>query len=150
MKRLSLASFLLVAGGVLILVGLPLQWTSVSFPDHTITAMRGIDYASYDVVTTIVLAVALIAVAFAVVAARRWGPMIGVIVAVLACLWGALVVVAAANPAADSTALAGVNVSIGVGAYAVAAGAALALVGSLVSFRGRTVSVLPTGVASSV
>ncbi len=93
---------------------------------------------------------ALIAVAFAVVAARRWGPMIGVIVAVLACLWGALVVVAAANPAADSTALAGVNVSIGLGAYAVAAGAALALVGSLVSFRGRTVSVVPTGVASSV
>jgi hypothetical protein len=150
MKRLSLASLLLVVGGVLILVGLPLQWTSVSFPDHTITAMRGIDYASYDVVTTVVLAVALIAVAVAVAAARRWVPMIGVIVAVLACLWGALVVVAAANPAADGSALAGVNVSIGLGAYAVAAGAALALIGSVMSFRGRTIPVTTSRVASSV
>ncbi len=149
MKRLSPASLLLLVGGVVLLVGLPLQWTSVHFPDGTTSTLTGTDYASYDVVTTVVLGVLLIAAAMGLAAARRWGQLLGIIVAVFACLWGALVVVAAANPSADGNALSGVNVSIGLGAYAVAVGAGLALVGGILGLRVRTV-VAATEVATSV
>jgi hypothetical protein len=151
MKRLSLSSVLLLVGGIVILVGLPLQWTTVATNDGAISqSLRGIDYASYDIVTTAVLGLLLIVAAFAVAAERRWGNLLGVIAAVFACLWAALVVVAAANPSADGTALSGVKVSIGLGAYAVAAGAALALIGAVMSFRGRSVAVITSGVPSSV
>jgi hypothetical protein len=60
------------------------------------------------------------------------------------------VVVAAANPSADGSALSGVNVSVGLGAYAVAVGAGLALIGGIMGLRGRTVAVITSGVPSSV
>ncbi|HSP65423.1 MAG TPA: hypothetical protein VLO10_04455 [Candidatus Deferrimicrobium sp.] len=151
MKRLSLSSILLLVGGVVILVGLLPEWSTVATLDGAISvSLRGIDYASYDITTTALLGVLLVAAAFAVAAGRRWGQLLGVIVAVFACLWGALVMVAAANPSADGTALSGVKVSIGLGAFGVAAGALLALIGAVMSFRGRTVSVVTSGVASSV
>jgi hypothetical protein len=150
MKRLSAGPVLLLVGAVVFLVGLPLQWSSVSFPDGTTIALRGIDYASYDIVTTVVLGLALIVAAFGVAGARRWGVILGVVAALLACMWGALVVVAAANPSADAGSLSGVNVSIGLGAYAVAAGAVVALIGAVLSFRGRSVAVVTSGVPSSV
>ena len=150
MKRLSVASVLLLAGGVVILAGLPLQWSTVASPDGAISvSLRGIDYAIYDILTTAVIGLLLVAAAFGVAAGRRWGQLLGVIVAVFACLWGALVVVAAANPSADGTALSGVQVSIGLGAFAVAVGAGLALIGAIMSFRIRSVAVVTTGVASS-
>jgi hypothetical protein len=151
MKRLSLASVLLLIGGVVILVGLPLQWSTVTSPDGAISvSLRGVDYAGYDIVTTAVLGLLLIVAAFGVAAERRWGHLLGVIVAVFACLWGALVMVAAANPSADGTALSGVKVSVGLGAFAVAAGALLALIGAVMSFRSRTVAVVASEVRSSV
>jgi hypothetical protein len=151
MKRLSPGSVLLLVGGIVFLVGLPLQWSSVSTSDGAISvSLRGTDYASYDIVTTVVLGLALIVAAFAVAGARRWGAPFGVVAALLACMWGALVVVAAANPSADASSLSGVNVSIGLGAYAVAAGALLALIGAVMSFRGRSVAVVTSGVPSSV
>jgi hypothetical protein len=150
MKRLSAGPVLLLVGAVVFLVGLPLQWSSVTTTDGSISvSLRGIDYASYDIVTTLVLGLALIVAAFAVAGARRWGALLGVVAALLACMWGALVVVAAANPSADASSLSGVNVSIGLGAYAVAAGAVLALIGAVLSFRGRSV-VVTSGVPSSV
>ncbi len=150
MKRLSLASILLLIGGVVVLIGLPLQWSTVASPDGAISiSLRGIDYAGYDILTTAAIGLLLIVAAFGVAAGRRWGRLLGVIVAVLACLWGALVVVAAANPSADGTALSGVKVSIGLGAFAVAAGALLALIGGVMSLRGRTIAVVTSGVASS-
>ncbi len=151
MKRLSPSSVLLLVGGIVILVGLPLQWSTVTTPDGAISvSLRGIDYASYDIVTTAVLGLLLIVAAFGIAASRRWGQLLGVIVAVFACLWAALVVVAAANPSADGNALSGVTVSIGLGAYVVAAGAALALIGAVMSFRGRNVVVVTAGVPSGV
>jgi hypothetical protein len=151
MRRLSPGSVLLLVGGVVFLLGLPLQWSTVTTSDGAISvSLRGIDYASYDIVTTVVLGLALIIAAFGVAAARRWGFLVGVVASLLACMWGALVVVAAANPSADGSSLSGVNVSIGLGAYAVAAGALLALIGAVLSFRDRSVAVVTSGVASSV
>jgi hypothetical protein len=66
----------------------------------------------------------------------------------LACMWAALVIIAAANPADAGTSL--VKISIGLGAFAVAAGALLALIGAVMSFRGRTLAVATSGVPSSV
>ena len=151
MKRLSLGSVLLLAGGVVFLVGLPLQWSTVATTDGAISvSLRGIDYASYDIVTTVVLGLALIVAAFAVAGARRWSLVFGVVAALLACMWGALVVVAAANPSADGSSISGVNVSIGLGAFLVAAGAVIGLLGSVLGFRGRGVTVATSGVPSSV
>jgi hypothetical protein len=149
-KRLSLASVLLLGGGIVILVGLPLKWSTVTSPDGVISvSLRGIDYAIYDILTTTAIGLLLVVAAFGVAGARRWAKVLGVIVAVFACLWGALVVVAAANPSADGNVLSGVQVSIGLGAFAVAVGAGLALIGGVMSFRVRSVAVISTGVASS-
>jgi hypothetical protein len=152
MKRLSPSSVLLLFGGIIILVGLPLQWTTVSTTDGAISqSLRGMDYAGYDIITTALIGLLLIVAAFGIAAERRWGQVLGVIVAVFACLWAALVVVAAANPSADGSALSGVKVSVGLGAYGVAAGAALALIGAVISsFRDRNVAVVTSGVPSSV
>ena len=151
MKRLSFSSVLLLVGGVVVLVALPLQWSTVATPDGAISvSLRGIDYASYDIITTAVLGLLLIVAAFVIAAARRWGQPLGVVAAVFACFWGALVVVAAANPSADGTVLSGVKVSVGLGAYGVAAGALLALIAAVMSFRGRNVAVVTSGVPSSV
>ena len=108
------------------------------------------DYASYDVVTTVVLGALLIVAAFASRPRTRWGRVLSDIVAVFACLWGALVVVAAANPSADGTALSGVTAAVGLGAYVVAVGAGLALIGAVTGLRGRNVAAVTAGVPSSV
>jgi hypothetical protein len=150
MRRLTLASVLLLVGGAAMLAALPLEWTSVTFPEGTTSTMHGTDYAGYDVATTVVLGLAVMVGAFAVAAARRWGRALSVIVAVFACLWGTLVVVAAANPSADGTALSGVTAAVGPGAYAVAAGASLALIGAVTSLRGRNVGAATAGVPASV
>ncbi len=131
-------------------VGLPLEWSTVTFPEGTTSTLHGTDYAGYDVITTVVIGLAVIVAAFAVASGRRWGQMLAVIAAVFACLWGALVVVAAANPSADGTALSGVRASVGLGAWAVAVGAFLTLIGAVTSLRGRHVAVVAAGVASTV
>ncbi len=141
------ASVLMLIGGVVTLVGLPLQWFSESTPAGTVTR-SGLDYAAYDIVTTVLFGVLLLAAAFGLAAGRRWAPMAGVVIAVLACLWAALVIIAAASPADAGSPQ--VKISIGLGAYAVAAGALLALIGAVLSFRGRNVAVATSGVPSSV
>jgi hypothetical protein len=150
MKRLTFASALLLLGGAVMLGGLPLEWSSVTFPDGPTSTLHGTDYAGYDVATTVVLGVAVILAAFAVVAARRWGRVLSMVVAVCACLWATLVVVAAANPSADGTALSGVTAAVGLGAYAVAGGALLALIGAVTGLRGRNVVAVTGGVPASV
>jgi hypothetical protein len=151
MKRLTAASVLLLAGGVLVLAGLPLQWSTVATTDGVNSiSLRGVDYAAYDILTTVLIGVVLIAAAFAVAAGRRWGRGLGVIVALIACMWAALVVVAAANPSDNGSALTGVTVSVGLGAILVAVGAGLALIGSLTIFRGRDAAPAVSGAMSSV
>ena len=145
MQRFSLASLLLLAGGVLLLIGLPLQWSSVSTTDGTFSiSLKGLDYAGYDVIVTIVLAIILIVSALGVYGARRWGRTLGVIGAVLACLWAALVYVAAGNPTVDGTTLPGVKISVGFGAIMIAIGAVVALIGAILSFTGRRTVVATT------
>lgn len=151
MNRLTAASALLLVGGVVLLVGLPLQWSSVATTDGALSvSLRGVDYAGYDIVTTLAFGLLLVAAAFGVAARQRWAHVLAVVVAVLACLWATLVVVAAANPTAGGTAVSGVDVSVGVGAYLVAIGAGLALIGSLLSFGGRSVAVVGRGAPSGV
>jgi hypothetical protein len=151
MNRLTAASVLLLTGGVLVLVGLPLQWSTVAANDSGISiSLRGVDYAGYDILTTVLIGVVLIVSAFAVAAGRRWGRRLGVIVALIACMWAALVVVAAANPSDNGNAITGVTVSVGVGAILVAVGAGLALIGSLTNFRSRNMASAATGAMSSV
>jgi hypothetical protein len=150
MKRLPAASPLLLLGGLLLLVSLPLQWSGVATIDGSYAvSLKGIDYAGYDVITTILLGLLLITAAFALAGGRRWGRLLAVTVTVMACLWAALVVVAAGHPTADGSAITGVDVAIGAGAYLVAVGAGLALIGAVVSFRGRTVAGVTAGVPSS-
>jgi hypothetical protein len=149
MKRPPVASLLLLVGGVLLGVGIPLPWSTVTTADGSISAsLRGLDYAGYDIATTAALGLLLIASAFAVASGWRWGHLIALIAALLACFWAALVLAAAANPAAASSPL--VNVTIGAGAYVLAAGALLALIGSVMSFRGRTAAAVGSAAASGV
>jgi hypothetical protein len=148
MRRLSIASALLFVGGAVTIVGLPLQWFSESAPDGTTLTRTGLDYAAYDVATTIAFGALLIVAAAALAAARRWAEPASVVIALLACLWGALVVIAAASPADGGTS--DVKISIGLGVYAVAAGAVLGIAGALLGIRGRTVSVITSGVQTSV
>jgi hypothetical protein len=149
MKRPPVASLLLLIGGVLLGVGIPLPWSTVATADGSASAsLRGIDYASYDVATTAILGLLLIACAFAVASGWRWAHLIALISALLACFWAALVLAAAANPAAATSPL--VNVTIGSGAYVLAAGALLALIGSVMSFRGRNVAAVASAAPSGV
>jgi len=151
MKRPPVPSVLLLIGGVLLVVGVPLPWSTVATTDGSITiSLRGLDYAGYDIATTVALGLLLIAAAFAVTVGQRWGTLLGVIVALLACLWAGLVLAAAANPASNGTPLTGVNVSIGAGAYVLAAGALLALIGAVMSFRGRNAAAVASVAPSSV
>ena len=151
MRRTPVASVLLLTGGVLLLVGLPLQWSSVATADGTLSStMRGIDYTGYDIITTVALGLLLIVAAFTVAGGLRWGRLLGAAIAVLACLWAALVVAAAANPSADGSLLAGVTVTVGAGAWLVASGAGVALLGAILTFRTRSAAVAVTGVASGV
>jgi hypothetical protein len=138
MKRVSPASVLLLVGGVLVLVGLPLQWSTVATTDGSISlSLRGTDYAGYDIVTTIVLGLLLVAAAFAIAGGVRWGRVLAVVAAVLTSFWAALVYLAAASPASGGSTITGVDVSVGAGAYVLAAGALLGLIGAVLSFRGR-------------
>jgi hypothetical protein len=149
MKRVSAASVLLLVGGVLVIAGLPLQWSTVASTvgSRPVSTMTGLDYAGYDIATTLVLALLLIASSFAV-AAGRWGQLFGLMAALLSCFWAALVLAAAASPSAGASAT--VNVSIGAGAYVVGVGAGLALVGAIMSLRGRNVAAVASGATSSV
>jgi hypothetical protein len=150
MKRPPVASMLLLIGGVLLVVGIPLPWSTVATTDGSITiSLRGLDYAGYDIVTTVVLGLLLIAAAFAVTLGRRWGALLAISVALLACLWAGLVLAAAANPAANGNPLTGVNIAIGTGAYVLSAGALLALIGAVVSFRGRAAAAAAVSAAPS-
>ena len=148
MKRQSAASVLLLVGGIVILIGLPLQWSTAMVGELTLAARRGLDYAGYDVATTVALAVLLVAAAFGVAAGQRWGNLLAVVVAVIAAMWAALVFFAAANPIDGSSS--GVMVSVGAGVYVTAAGALLGLVGAVLGLRGRSVAVVTSGVPSSV
>src|ERR1700730_5937004 len=149
MKCLTAASVLLLAGVVLLLAGLPLQWSTVAATDGGISiSLRGVDYAGYDILTTVLIGVVLIASAFAVAAGRRWGRRLGVVVALIFCAWAALVVVAEGNPSDSGNAITGVTVAVGLGAILVAVGAGLALIGSLTNFRSRNMASAATGAMS--
>jgi len=150
MKRVSAASVMLLVGGVLVIAGLPLQWSTVASTvgSRPMSTMTGLDYAGYDIATTLVLALLLIASAFAVAAGQRWGQLFGLIAALLSCFWAALVLAAAASPSAGASAT--VNVSIGAGAYVVGVGAGLALIGAIMSLRGRNVAAVASGATSGV
>ncbi len=146
MKRLSLGSVLLLAAGVVMVVSLPLQWFTRTYPNGIVETRNGMDYAAYDVITTAAIGVLLVVAAFGVAAAARWGSRLGGTVALFACVWAALVIVAVLYPTDGFSAA---HVSVGLGAYAVAAGAALALVGMVMSSRRRGNTVITSGVASS-
>jgi hypothetical protein len=149
MKRQSPASLLLLLGGALLIVGLPLQWSTVATTDGAISAtLRGIDYAGYDIATTVVLGALLIAAALGVAIGQRWATVLGVVAAVMAGLWATLVYFAAANPIDGSSP--GVTISVGAGVYVTAAGALLALIGAFLGIRGRSVAGVTSGVPSSV
>jgi hypothetical protein len=152
MKRVSSASVLLLLGGVLLAVALPMSWSTVVFADRipSIT-LTGLDYAGYDIVTTLLLALLLCFAALVVSAGRRWGSVLGVTAAILSALWGVLVVLAAANPSDNGNPITAVNtVTIGIGAWVVLGGAVVALFGSLVSFRDRRAAAIRSGAASGV
>jgi hypothetical protein len=142
MKHVSAASVLLLIGGVLVIAGLPLQWSAIGASSRT-----GLDYAGYDIGTTVVLGLLLIASAFTVVAAWRWARILGFVAALLSGFWALLVVLAAANPSENGSA---VNASVGAGAWVVSAGAGLALVGAVLSFRGRNAAPIVAGAALGV
>ena len=129
---------LLLLAGLLTVIGLPLPWSTVATADGRVSvSLRGVDYAGYDIATTIVLAILLIAAGFVLASRVRWAHLYAVVVAIMACMWAALVVDAAANPAAADTSVTGVAVTIGAGAYLLGAGAVIALAGALLSLRGR-------------
>lgn len=131
------SSALLAAGGVLTLVGLPLRWSLVTATGTGASvSATGLSYAGYDVATTVALGVLLIAAAVTVWVRWRWAPVTAVVLAVLACMWATLVYSAAQYPA-DGGPTAGVTVTVGTGAYVLAAGGLVALVGSVLSFVGR-------------
>lgn len=152
MKHMSSSSVLLLVGGVLLAVALPMPWSGVVFADHTPTiTLTGLDYAGYDIVTTLLLALLLCFAALVVAAGRRWGTALSVTAALLASLWGVLVVLAAANPTDNGNPVSGINtVTIGLGAWVVLAGAVVALFGALMTFRSRRAAVIRSGVASGV
>ncbi len=147
MKRPA-ASVLLLAGGIVILLGLPLQWSTAMVGDLTLASRRGLDYAGYDVATTVALGALLVVAAFAGAGGQRWGHRLAVAVAVMAALWAALVFFAAANPIDGSSP--GVTVSVGAGVYVTVAGALLGLIGAVLGLRGRSVAVVTSGEPSSV
>jgi hypothetical protein len=148
MKPLSAA--LLLLGGVLILIGLPLQWSTVAATDGSASvASTGLDYPGYDIATTVVVAVLLIAAAFTVVGGWRWASVFAVVTALIACMWAALVYLAAGYPANGGSTV-GVTVSVGAGAYVAVAGAVVALIGAVLSFRGRGVAAVPSGAQRSI
>ena len=129
---------LLLCGGVLLPACLPLQWSSVATVDGRFSvSMRGVDYAGYDIVVTVALALLLAAAALAVTASRRWGGVLAAVAALLACMWAGLVCLAAARPSDGGAGTVRVSVSVGAGAYLLAAGAVVALIGALLSLRGR-------------
>lgn len=152
MKRMSSASVLLLLGGVLLAVALPMPWSAVVFADRTPSiTLTGLDYAGYDIVTTLLLALLLCFAALVVASGRRWGSVLGVTAALLAALWGVLVVLAAASPSDNGNPISAVNtVTIGIGAWVVLGGALVALFGSLVSFRDRRAAAIRSGAASGV
>ncbi|MGH7723649.1 MAG: hypothetical protein ACRENL_12615 [Candidatus Dormibacteria bacterium] len=151
MTRPTVAPALVMLGGILLIVGLPLQWTTVAATDGSVSiSLRGIDYALYDIATTAALGLLLVAAAFALAARRSWGHVLAVVVSLLACFWAGLVVAAAANPSENGSLSPGVTVSIGAGAYVLGAGAALALVGAILTFRRRSVAAVRSAAPSSV
>jgi uncharacterized membrane-anchored protein YitT (DUF2179 family) len=150
MKRVSPAPPLLLLGGVLMAVGLPLRWSAVTTTDGTRSvSSTGLDYAGYDIATTVAFAALIVVAAFVVATGWRWGQVLAVGIALLACMWAALVYLAAGYPA-DGGSSAGVTVSVGSGTYVLAAGAFLSLIGAVLSFRGRGVAAVPSGVQPSV
>lgn len=150
MKHMSSASVLLLVGGLLLAVALPMPWSGVVFANHTpAITLTGLDYAGYDIVTTLLLALLLCFAALVLAAERRWGTALAVTAALLAALWGVLVVLAAANPSDNGTPIPSINtVTIGLGAWVVLAGAVVALFGALLSFRSRRAAVTRSSVAS--
>jgi hypothetical protein len=89
----------------------------------------------------VVFALLLAAAAILLVAGWRWAAVFAVMTALLGCLWGALVFLAAGYPAGGGS-VAGVTVTVGAGVFVLAAGAVLALIGSALSFRVRGVPAL--------
>jgi hypothetical protein len=148
MKPLSAA--LLLLGGVLQLVALPLQWSAVVATNGSASvASTGLDYPGYDIATSAAIGVLLIAAAFTVTGGWRWASIFAVVIALIACLWAALVYLAAGYPA-NGGSTAGVTVTVGAGAYVAVAGAVLALIGSVLSFRGRGVAAVRSGAQPSI
>lgn len=131
------SAVLLLAGAVCFPVALALRWSSVASTHGGVAiASRGVDYAGYDVATTIALGVLLAACAAAVLPGARWAGVTAVVCGVLAGFWAALVFMAAQYPASGASS-ADLRVEVGPGAYLLAAGAAGALVGAALSFVRR-------------
>jgi hypothetical protein len=145
MSRFSIAALLLLAGGVLLLVGLPLQWSSGTDSSGSLVfSVKGFDYASYDYIVTIALAILLILSAVGVFGARRWGRRLGLVGAVMTCLWAVLIYFSAArNPTIVGLDVS-TTISVGFGAIVLLIGAGLALVGAILSFRGPRVAKVAT------
>ncbi len=150
MSRLSHPALLLLIAGVLVLVALPLQWQSVTGPHGSNTvSTSGLDYPGYDIVVTAVTGLLLGVAAFALATGRRWARSAAAGAALLACMWAILVYLAAGYPAEGGPS-SGVTVSVGPGAYVLGAGGLLAIIGAVLSFRGRGIAAAPSGVQPSM
>lgn len=144
-KRFTPAAALLVLGGVLMLISLALPWAKFAASDGTTASVSGYN-ASYDGVITAVLGVVLIVAGWGVASGRRWGSIVGIIFAILSCLWAAILFAAVKNLQSDALVNASnVTVAVAFGVYLIVAGAVLGLIGSILSFRRRTTTVAATG-----
>jgi hypothetical protein len=146
LSRFRVPALLLAAGAILLLVGLPLTWSTVSSSDGSVSVpLRGLDYAGYDIATTVVLAALLIGAGAAQAAGDARARSGAVILALFAALWAVLVFIAAANPSADGISLSGLRVSVGIGAYVVATGAVVALAGGILGLRSSGSTIVVRG-----
>jgi hypothetical protein len=150
MRRVTWAAVPLVLGAVLLMVGLPLQWQTVASTHGSASlSSTGLDYPAYDIAVTAVFALLLVAAALLFARAWRWAAAFATVTALLACLWAALVFLAAGYPA-DGSSSSGVTVTVGTGVFVLMAGAVVALIGAVLGFRGRGVPAIAAGTQLSV
>ena len=130
---------LLVGGGVGFVVALALRWSSVTSTHGGVAIVsRGLDYAVYDIATTLALGALLLVAGAVVLCRRRWAAAVAVVGAVLAGFWAFLVFMAAQYPAAGAPD-ADLRVEVGPGAYLLVGAAAVALCGAALALVRRSV-----------
>ena len=148
MRRFSPAALLLLVGGVLLLIALALPWANFASTDGSTTVSVSGYQASGDAVVTAVLGLLLVGIAFAVRGGARWARVLSVILAVVACLWAALLFAVVKNLSSDSTLVAiGATATVSIGVVVIVIGAVVSLVGAVMTFVGRKQAAVATAAA---